>query len=259
VAAVLLLLLPGATLAHKVGLRIGDRATYSVTLITTVGGYPKNTSSSYTTQFSIEVLNISTAGPVGLVGYSLSIDLMNGSSPTTTSPPTQNVSTIFDPSDNVSYIGSGFFPFIYTDLGNQTNVNVPVSYPVNGSLYPPYPTLVNSSVVTTAKGIFVSVQHPLAPNATIYAYWFMRYNATNGLLLNSTVLISQFGTSRDFYYKLLDYSYVPPSVDEGTLLPAYLAVVVVAVIVVVGLIAIARKPSRKARTVAKVKERYRRR
>lgn len=254
---VLMLLLPGATQANTVGISVGDKAVFSVHLVTTTPSYPKNITSSYTAQFTMRVQNLSTTGSVGLVAYSLTIDSSNGT--VTTSAPTSNSTTIFNPSDNKSYVGSGFFPFVYTDLKNQTITNLPVTYPINGSFTKFTSSLINSSVVRTRGSIFVSVTIPFSRNATTNFYWFMKYNATNGVLENSTVLISQFGTSRNFYYKLLSFQHLPPD-NTPTLPYGYIeAAGAIIVIAAVTLVVVARRPSRKQRSETRIKEKFGRR
>jgi len=254
---VLVLLFPGATQANTVGISVGDKAVFFVRLVTTTSASPKNITSTYTTQFTIRVMEVNTSRSLGLVEYGLTIDSQNASVITPTL--TVNSTTIFDPSDNYSYVGSGFYPFVYTDLKNQTNTRLPVTYPINGTYTSYTPILVNSSVVKTQSSIFVSVTIPIATNATSSAYWFMKYNATNGVLENSTILISQFGVSRDFYYTLLSFQHNPPA-NTPTAPYAYIEVAAAIIaIAVVAVVVVVRRPSRKRRSDARIKEKFGRR
>ena len=253
VALVVVLLLPGPALAAPVGIRVGDKAVFQAKIVQSVFALPKNNVSTFTVQFTLLVLAVGNSTIPGQVAYNLTITNVNGTE--SVRPTTTNYSTIFDPLENTSYIGNAFFPFTYTDLHNGSVIDMPVRVPINLTIPGSSPVLVNASVVRTPSITYVGVVVPLGLNITTPAEWYMKYNTTTGVLENSTVHISEFGTTRDFYYTLLSYKAAPPGRTASSLLVPTVAAVVV-VVAALAVFALARRPSKRERETLRMKEKF---
>ena len=238
VVAILLLLLSGTPVqARTVGISPNDQVTYSQTE-RTINYAAVNTTTFFSSQFTLQVLGLNTSVTPAIVAYSFRVDIQNGTAVTSESTAT-NYTTVFDPFDNRTYVAGNFFPFIYTDVKNGSRTNLQVNVPVNGTIYKIVngtryefpPVLLNSSVVRSPTTIYVAV----AINPGIQAppfTWVLDYNATNGVLEKGTITIGQFDVTRIFTFALVSYQRAPPS-NLSLILYIIIAVIVVVVAVAV--------------------------
>lgn len=243
------LLLPAVAEAKPIGISMNDKAVYQGKVVET---NLQGVTSVYTNEFSIQILETDNSSSFGRVAYNLTITMANG---TLLDPPWTSINhtTIFDPFYNYSYIGSTFYPFVYTDLQNGTATKIPVTVPVN--LPETKPLLVNSSVVRTSKFIYVGVSIPSGGNHSQPIRWAMQYNATTGVLANSSVFTNLFGLSRSFFYTLLSFHHSPPVPDNS----GYIVLAVaIAPVVIIAVLTLFRRPSRSERGKARMKEKFRR-
>lgn len=246
-----LLALPGAVQARSIGISVGDTIVYNYTIYTSYATPNGNHTTSQFNQFSILVTSVDTTKPLGEVGYTESILILNGSSVTTGSP-VSNVTTILDPYDNNTYLGNiGFYPFVYTDVAAGSAYNLNISLPV----------------VATAGTTLYGVQHlnatvarekdSIGVNFTVLAgknippsYTVMKFDASSGVLISGETFTHLFGIEKNFSYALVSYSHVQPS-DLSIFL--YAIPVVVAVIAVVLFLS---RPSRRQRKKARMREKF---
>lgn len=256
VAFLALLLIPGFTSNAALGFSAGD----SVTFVYDIHAFTLQVSgqrfyNSTTTQKDIEtidVLGVNTTGKIGIVAYRETITLFNS---TTLATPRvgQNLTAIFNPYDNDTYIGKlGFYPFTYTNLpvGSAKGLTVRVSllnYPgFNGTVVAT--AKVNATVTRDPRYIYVSCI--IAYPSEKPFYMAMKYNATTGLLFNMTTRASFLGTPQILTYQLMQYSRYSPSTSIFSFVysPYFVAAVFVAVVaVLVGYEALHRKTGRAKR------------
>ncbi len=255
-AVVVTLLLTGAVQAHTAGIVPGDSMTYSYSIFTTYATPNGNISSTSTVGEQIDVLTVNTAGSLGDFGYSLNVISLNETA-ITNSTEVKNLTTIFNPFDNLTYTGNlGFWPVIYTDLspGSVTNLELnETSNDYNGSGYFTVSTAyhINASLAKSAGLIDVNMSiTPLPVNYEIPpASFYMRYNATTGVM-ESMKQVTEIEVEKVFTYTLVGFSTPPPNY---TYLVGYAAVVLVAV---VGVVELVRRKSKKDRKDAKMREKF---
>jgi hypothetical protein len=256
VTVALLFLLPGPSRAVSIGVVPRDKAVFSDYVQDITQGYPTNSTWTNTSQFTLTIEGMNTTKTPGTVWYSFTVDSVNGTK--TSSGSTVNTTTIFNPFDNYSYIGSAFCPFIDTSVGNGSRTKLGVVYPVNGS----YTTIldngttvelppihVNSSVVRTQKLIYVFVAIPTGVGGAPFT-WKLQYNSTTGILETGTLYLSEFDETRIFTYNLLSFQeWVPPNYS-------FIPYVVIAVIAVAAVISVVRRASPSERKVKRMKEKF---
>ena len=218
-AALLLLLLltkaaAGATTAGMaIGVVPNDKLVYSYTIFTTFETPNGNQSSTEDNMFTLGVLSTGTDEGVGAVAYSETITEVNGTYASSTSA-VENTTAVFDPYDNETYLGNiGFYPFTYTNLGAGSADDLPVSLTITGT---PEGEVTGAqqvnATVARAPGIidvnftiFTSAGTP--PSLTV-----MRYNATNGVLIQGTTYTNFFSTEKNFIYELVSSTRAPTGI-----------------------------------------------
>jgi hypothetical protein len=218
VALLLLLLLTRAAAgATTAGMTIGvvpnEKFVYSYTIFTTFETPNGNQSSTEDNTFTLGVLSTGDAEGVGAVAYSETITEVNGTYASTPSA-IENTTAVFDPYNNETYLGNiGFYPFTYTDLGAGSAEDLPVSLTITGT---PEGDVTGAqqvnATVARASGvidvnftIFTSAGTP--PSLTV-----MRYNATNGVLIQGTTYTNFFSTEKNFIYELVSSTRAPTGI-----------------------------------------------
>ncbi len=244
---------------------MGDVMVFDYKVVTTYATPNGNVTNYFSTKQTITILAVNPNATIGEIGYSSAITELNGTSQTTPTS-AKNFTTIFDPYDNMTYIGNiGFWPVIYTDVrtGSVRNLEVNESYyypSVNGSVSYSTAQYVNATV---SKGAgLISVNMTLLPsqenmsssvNSTQPVVFRMKYNATTGVLQD----YSEYANIVTIIEKIFTYhlvSFTRPAKFDWWFLP-YVAVGVVAAIVVVEVLR--RKPSSERRK-DRVREKFRR-
>ena len=249
---VLLVLLSSPAEARSIGFSAHDKVTFMATITSIIPNFPKNNVSTETTQFDMQIIKVDNSTEPATVTYNLTITAING---TTLKYPitTINRTTIFDPFDNRTYVGNAFCPFIYTDLPNGSRTNIAVAIPSNSSQFTSPPMYVNSSVVATHNVVYVGVVLPLIANSTALSHWYLKYNATDGVLENSTIIDSQGGYTTEFEYVLTNYFHSPPAPPLNLVPIAIASIVVVAGLIAA--VALMRRPSRKQKKTERLRRR----
>ena len=256
---VLLLLLPGQALAKTAGISPGDSMVYSYEIYTTYASPNGNVTHISMNQFTVNILSVNASAPQGEVGYTQSITEFNNTAVTVTNSSyySENYTTIFNPYDNLTYMGNiGFWPFTYTDLAvgsvkdlnlSYTIVNIPVS---SGSSTFTVVQHINGTVTKSPSSIDV--------NMTLVAYAgshpssiTLSFSSATGVLEYcriTTNLISEI--EKIFTYHLL--SFTSP---KGLGYIPYLAIA--AVVAVVVIVAVVRRQSPREKKAARMRERLR--
>ncbi|HME18397.1 MAG TPA: hypothetical protein VKF15_01520 [Nitrososphaerales archaeon] len=241
-ALLALLVVPGFTSTATLGISAGDSATfvYDIHAITLqVSGHRiYNSTTTQKNILSIDVLSVNTTKSLGVIAYRETITLFNS---TTLATPRvgQNLTAIFNPYDNNTYIGKlGFYPFTYTNLkaGSAKNLTVQVSllnYPgFNGTVYAK--ATLNATVTRDPRYIYVSCII-VYPRERPF-YMAMKYNATTGVLFNMTTRASFLGTPQILTYQLLQFGHISPESSVFSVLysPYFVAAVAVVLVAVLG-------------------------
>ena len=206
-----------ASFASTTFVRTGDRVTfnYSQALVEPLpnGSIYRQ---AYLSEFSIDVLGVSTSTVPGVITYTLSYSTYQNSTVTTTSVTASvNQTYIFDPYDNMSYLGGlGFYPFIYTDVATGTKTQMPVTQLITGA---PNGTITGTNrinVTVTRPSPYIDVNFTSKPGAnTAPSDTFLRFNATNGVLLYGITKAQLLSFERDFTFTLDSYVQGPaPSI-----------------------------------------------
>jgi hypothetical protein len=254
VALVAILTLAMPVQARALAISPGDSLVYSYSILTTYATPNGNVSNTFTSQEQISILKVNTSAPLGEVGYTETLLNFNGTQETT-STSSSNFTTIFDPYNNLTYLGNiGFWPFIYTDVqaGSRRNLEISASYN-NSTVTYHANQYVNASVARASGiiGVNVTLLPSLARNSTAHpAIFRMHYNATTGVLKDYVEYANIFSIyEKIFTYRLVSYIHPAP--------PSYWFVtyVVVGAIAVVAAVAILGRKSAAERRGARIRER----
>ena len=240
-------------------LAVGDSATYSYTIVSTVGKTVVNTMDNEQT-VAVDAVYLSQ----GVVEYTETISEFNNTV-LTTPIVGSNTTAIFDPYDNLTYFGQpsiGWYPFTYTDLETgSTNVKVNVTVDdvpgaagniTESSLIP-----VNASVFDTRGLINIDFNFSGVINNTVEstAKFDLQFNSTTGWLQTGVITAVAYGEQKVFTYQLLSYQEYVPS-------PNYALYSFIAAVVAIGGYVGYRVASRKRgrqKTTAKMREKLSRR
>lgn len=281
VALLILLLAPQAAVAatttttttastttpKTVGLSAGDTAVYSYDILTTyelVNGQ-NITESNLMNQFTLGIIALNTT--LGVVEYSDTVNVFNSTTLTSgvyattgtteTIAPAVNITTIFNPYNNDTYLGNiGFDPFTYTDIWNGTVKNLHLSAHASGLGYTSIivaPQLVSASVLRTPESIditFNQVAYEQPKNATFHTA--MVFSPTTGMLLTGVTRGVLYGYTKVFTYRLLSFS-TPPASYSYLLWDALLAIMA-AIVVAVAAHEVSARGTRHERKAARMKK-----
>jgi hypothetical protein len=246
------LLLPGVASARTVGISVNDSITYAYTIHTTYATPNGNHTQDQHNEFTLKILSVAPQAALGEIGYTETVTLLNDSSLTTTQA-AQNITTIFDPYNNDTYLGNiGFYPFTYTDLAAGSVNDLKVSLTVTSSSSGPLSGTqsVNATVMRNPTAIAINFTILSAPGVP-KSLSVLDYNASTGLLTHAVTFTHFFGVEKDFIYNLVSYVSAKPS---GPDYPPYLIpTIVVAVIAVVAVVAILTRPSPRQRKAEKIR------
>lgn len=247
----ILIILPPLASAKTVGISQNDSLTFDYTIFTTFSTPNGNHTAVQHNQFTISILAVDTTSQLGQVEYTEVANLVNDTIVSTPST-VQNVTTIFDPYDNNTYLGNiGFYPFTYTDLpaGSVKGLNVSLTLggvpgaPLTGT------QKVNATVARSPTAINVTFTIESTPSIPL-SQTDMTFNATNGVLMHGVTSTHFFGIEKDFTYDLVAYR---SSAHTNSSNVIYLGLVVLVAAAVVAAYAFARRPSRRQRTAAKMR------
>lgn len=258
-ALISFLLLSLPVQADTVGVKPGTSLSFNYDIITTYGTSNGNVTSETTANFLIGVTSVNTTGAVGQFGYTESVNTLNGTTESSTTPAT-NYTTIFNPFNNDTYFGNlGFWALIDTSVqtGARTGMVLSHSYSYyNGSTYTNYnaDVLANVSVVRDRGLIEMNLSEiPDTANYTkLPVITRAKFNATTGVLISYTEYANIYSiVEKIFYYNLVSFS--EPATPASYLWVAYVVVGLVAAIAVVQ---VARRKPKEARKRARVKEKF---
>jgi hypothetical protein len=196
--------LASSAYTQAVGISVGDSATYSYVIVTTLGSVTIR--SAY--MLTLKVDSVNATGPVGFVGYTETLTEWNN---TVLNPPVvgSNYTTIFDPYVNQTYFGEpwiGWYPFTYTNLsaGQVTDLGVNVTVAgialPSGNISSSAVIPVNATVVRNPG--LIDVNFTFA-TGTARALFVMKFNSTTGWLESGVTNATAFGVARTFTYQLL--------------------------------------------------------
>jgi hypothetical protein len=198
-----------AVVASSSPVRTGDRVTYNYSNAL-IEPLPNGTiyRQAYLSKFSLDVLSVGTSTVPGIIEYTLSYATYQNATVTqTTATGSVNFTYIFDPYDNRSYLGTlGFYPFIYTDVSAGSKEGIVVSQVITGA---------PNGTISGANRINVTVSRPdsyIDVNFTAKAgvqtqasQTYLRFNATDGVLLYGITKVSLLSVERDFIFRLDSY------------------------------------------------------
>lgn len=203
----LLLLVPVASgqtpVTRTIGISAGESVVYSYQILTTYRTPDGNYTTTIYNQFTVDILEVNASR--GEVWYKETLNMFNSTTETTQTP-VSNVTTIFDPYDNESYLGNiGFYPFTYTDLLPGTG-HINITVPLGG-------LGLNGTVKTGVQKINASVARPsglIDVNYTVFGFsgqspmpTVMAFDAMTGLLETGVTKANVFGVEKIFTYHLL--------------------------------------------------------
>jgi len=247
-----LLVLPAAVSARSVGISAGASMVYTYTIHTTYATPNGNHTQDQHNEFTLKILSVEPQATLGEVTYTETVTLLNDSSMTTTQA-VENVTTIFDPYNNDTYLGNiGFNPFVYTDLSSGTADGLRVSFTVTGT---PSGSLsgtqtVNATVARSPGEIDVNYTLFSAPDVPP-SQAVLVYNSTTGLLTHGVTYTHFFEIEKDFIYNLVSYA---PATSGTSGYPAYIVpLIAVAAVVVIAVVAIVRRPSARERRAERLR------
>jgi len=211
-ALLLLLLLAGlpAVVASSTPVRAGDQVTYNYSQAL-VEPLPNGTiyRQAYLSKFSLDVLSVAESTVPGVIQYTLSYSTYQNATVTQTAVTGSINSTyIFDPYDNMSYLGAlGFYPYIYTDVPAGSKDGILVEQQITGA---PGGTISGANrinVTVTRPDSYIEVNFTAKAGAQTQAsQTYLRFNATNGVLIYGITKVNLLAVERDFIFQL--YSYV---------------------------------------------------
>ncbi|QQG49488.1 MAG: hypothetical protein HY247_04100 [archaeon] len=216
-AFLVLLLLPTSATGRTMGIHPGDSAVFSYQLDTIteepVGNTVVNHTDTVINQFVVSILSINTTKSIGEVGYRESVNVFNSTTAETPSI-AQNLTAIFDPRDNRTYLGKiGFYPFTYIDLPAGSVYNLKVYVTIAGIPGSPGShtsvQLVNATVTRSLGTIDVRFTVIWDPKGRPWSA-DMQFSPVTGLLENGTLSAYFFQTTRVFTYHLVSYQKYAP-------------------------------------------------
>ncbi|MGD0476592.1 MAG: hypothetical protein ABSB29_00305 [Nitrososphaerales archaeon] len=256
ILVVALLIVPGLVSAdasdRTLGIVVGDKVVFSYEIYVTVpsGTVGQNLTSDRWHNETITFTAVNLTAPLGYVGYTDKLDLLNGSTVVKSTVYT-NITTIFDPYDNNSYLGIlGFYPVAYTNL-QSGNKHLQVTSVVNGTEGPPQNVTV-SVIRTTAS---ISVNFTVIPWAhATPMHSVMVFDSKTGVLERGDLYTNLFGVGKYFHYRLLSYTHPP---EPGPPTTPYLALLALGVVIALVAVAIATRKPRSERKAAKMREKFR--
>lgn len=257
-AVAVLLMLPGLAQANTMGVSAGDSMAFSYQIYTTYETPNGNVTNIQNNNFTVNIISVNQSAPHGEVGYTISVSEYNNTIETNsslTSPSPENFTTVFNPYDNLSYLGNiGFWPFTYTDLKvgsvhnlgvNTVVTNVPSG---NATLTLKTTQYFNATVARSPGQIDVNLTQIAYSGSHLTAY-VVRFNSTTGVLEYSKETTNLIGTiEKIFTYTLIRYTRPTPL---NLWFAPYLAVAVVAVIAV---LAVVRRKSPQEKKAARMRE-----
>jgi hypothetical protein len=252
----LVLLGPELASARTVGVAENDSVTYDYTIHTTYATPNGNNTTDQHNRLTLDILSVEPQAPLGEVVYTETITLLNNTA-VSGSQPAENVTTIFDPYNNDTYLGNiGFYPFTYTDLAAGSVKGLKLFVNVTGTgTSPGYVSstqTINASVYRTPNLIDVNFTILAAPHLPI-SLTALEFNSTTGLLMRGVTYTHFFGIEKDFIYDLVGYAIAPP-VRPGY--SDYLILgIVVAAVAVVALVAYVKRPSPRERKAERIRKR----
>lgn len=253
-AVIASLMLSGETQAYSTGIQPGDSMTYSYTIFTTYATANGNISSTTTVDFQVSVLLVNTSTSLGNFGYTENIISLNNTA-VTSATGVKNLTTIFNPFDNMTYTGNiGFWPVIYTDLqpNSVKNLILNESYnDYNGSGYIGFSAedYINASLTRSEGLIDVNLTIIPIPTYERPAIFYISYNATTGVM-ESMKQYTNVEVEKIFTYNLLDFT--TPS-------KSYLYLVGYAILGIAGVVLVVevvRRKSKEERRDARIREKY---
>jgi hypothetical protein len=224
-----------------IGVVPNDKFVYKYTIFTTFETPNGNRSSTSNNMFTLGVISTGTTDSVGAVAYSETITEVNNTSVATPSA-VENTTAVFDPYDNVTYLGNiGFYPFTYTDLTSGSANDLPVSLTITGTPEGEVTGAqrVNATVVRGEGTIDVNFTIFTATTGMQLSLTVMKYNATNGVLIQGITYTNFFSTEKKFIYELVSSSRAP----AGLFNPDIEVFVLSGIIVVVAILAVWRVTS----------------
>jgi len=252
----LVLVGPQFASARAVGIAENDSVTYDYTIHTTFSTPNGNTTTDQHNRLTLNILSVEPQAPLGEVVYTETITLLNNTA-VSGSQPAENVTTIFDPYNNDTYLGNiGFYPFTYTDLkiGHVNDLKVFVNVTGVGTTkgYLNTTQTINASVYRTPSLIDVNFTLLAAPNIPP-SLTVLEFNSTTGLLTQGETFTHFFGVEKDFIYHLRSLVIAPPPRSGYS---GYVIIgVVVAVVAVIAVVAYVRRPSPRERKAERIRKR----
>lgn len=252
----LVLVEPKLVSARTVGVAENDSLTYDYTIHTTFKTLNGNTTTDQLNRLTLDILSVKPQAPLGEVVYTETITLLNNTA-VSGSQPAENVTTIFDPYNNDTYLGNiGFYPFTYTDLhaGNVKGLKLFVNVTGTGTSlgYVSSTQTINASVYRTPSQIDVNFTTLAGPHLPI-SLTALEFNSTTGFLTHGVTYTHFFGIEKDFIYDLVGYAIPPPSRSGYS---EYVIIgVVVAAVAVIAVVAYVRRPSPRERKAERIRKR----
>ncbi len=262
-----LVLLPGGALASaaqpagKTGVVPGASLAFTYEIYTTFETPNGNTTSIQNNNFTVHIVSVNQSAPYGEVGYTISVGLYNNTAVTNSTllaPSAENFTTVFDPYENLTYLGNiGFWPWTYPSLasGSVTNVgvNTIVTNVTEGN--------VTGEVVstqyfnaTTARGdgnIYVNLTQSAFQGAKLTDY-VTRFNSTTGVLEYFQEKNNLIGTvEKIFTYRLVFYD-LPTSY---AIIWYFAGAVVVVAVAVLAIYSYVHRPTRREKAAARIRAR----
>jgi hypothetical protein len=238
--------------ARTVGVSAGDSMVYSYKGLDTYSTPKGNVTSVFTEQVKVSVVSLNLTAPTGEFGYTFSVLNLNGTTEAS-STPVENFTTVFDPYDNLSYLGSiGFWPITYTDLpeGSVKNLELNASYSVTGVNYSAI-SYFNASVAKAGGLINVdmSLLPTLAGNNTDHTDLVMQFNTTTGIMTDFTSHANFPPVEMILTYDLMSFN--PPPLPPNL---SFLWYILAGVVVVIVAIEVVRRKPATERKKAKMRD-----
>lgn len=205
---ILLLAVVPVSYASATPVKAGDQVTYEYSQAL-VEPLPNGSTyrQAYVSTFSLDVLSVVTSTNPGVIDYRLSYATYQNTTVTQTTTGSVNSTYIFDPYDNESYVGTlGFYPFIYTDVAPGSRTNMAVTLSITQA---PNGTITGTSrvnVTVTRPDSYIEVNFTAKAGAQLQpSQTFLRFNATNGVLIYGITKVDLMSIERDFIFQLDSY------------------------------------------------------
>ncbi|MBI3858861.1 MAG: hypothetical protein HY296_01265 [Thaumarchaeota archaeon] len=204
--------------SRPIGVNAGDQAVYRYEIRTSFETETDNRSSTAMFNVTVGVLAVNTTGALAAIHFiNRQEPIIGGVVNTSASTVASNLTYVYDPFNNETYLGKlGFPAFAYTDLQNGTRsfqLTVPVESPpdfVEANASTPHQTIA-VSVTRTTSLITVSLNDTLAEGASPAVTAVQKYDPATGVLQSMRLHFRLLDVSRWFLYTLLSFSPGPPA------------------------------------------------